>query len=70
MFSPPKKPSAHKFIMFCLDSTSSDRDPKIILLKTGNIDIAGTPNLLLEAKTAILEWHTGAVGVLEITVRK
>jgi len=44
--------------------------PKIILLKTGNIDTKTTQNLLMQAKNTIIEWSGKETGLLEITVKK
>ena len=44
--------------------------PKIILLKTGNIDTKTTLNLLIQAKETIIEWSGKETGLLEITVKK
>jgi len=44
--------------------------PKIILLKTGNIDTDGMLKLLVQARDAILEWHDGESGILEIKMKK
>jgi len=44
--------------------------PKVILLKTGNIDTKTTQNLLIQAKDTIIEWSRKETGLLEITVKK
>ena len=44
--------------------------PKIILLKTGNIDTKTTLKLLVEAKETIIDWTKKESGILEITVKK
>ena len=44
--------------------------PKIVLLKTGNIDAAATLKILIQIKETIIEWSRKETGLLEITVRK
>ena len=44
--------------------------PKVILLKTGNIDTATTLKLILQAKEKIIEWSGKETGLLEITAKK
>jgi predicted nuclease of predicted toxin-antitoxin system len=44
--------------------------PRIILLKTGNIDTKTTLKLLIQAKETILEWSGKETGLLEITAKK
>ena len=44
--------------------------PKIILLKTGNIDTATALRLLVQAKEVIIEWMGKEAKLLEITVKQ
>ena len=44
--------------------------PKVILLKTGNIDTMTTLKLLIQAKEKIVEWESKETGLLEITIKK
>ena len=44
--------------------------PKIILLKTGNIDTETALKLLVQAKEAIIEWSEKETKGLEITVKR
>ena len=44
--------------------------PKIIFLKTGNIDTATTLKLIIRAKETIIEWSGKETGLLEITIKR
>jgi predicted nuclease of predicted toxin-antitoxin system len=43
--------------------------PKVILLKTGNIDSNATFNILLQAKQTIINFNQNDYGLLEIMIR-
>ena len=44
--------------------------PKIILLRTGNIDTVTTLKLLIQAKETIIGWSEKETGLLEISLKK
>jgi predicted nuclease of predicted toxin-antitoxin system len=44
--------------------------PKVILLKTGNIDSNTTLNILVKAKQSIVDFHQKDCGLLEIMAGK
>ena len=44
--------------------------PKIIFMKTGNINTETTLKLLIQAKETIIEWSRKETGLLEITIKR